>query len=76
MRSDLKTSPPPPPSELGEAAADKPQPKGKEKRPWSKPKIRIMEMIFTDGGFNANPDITEHMQPSLSARTGPTYRTS
>ena len=36
-------------------ANDKPQPKGKEKRPWSKPRIRVIEMDFTASGFNPHP---------------------
>ena len=75
MRSDMKTNqsnPPPPPPALGDPAAERP----KGKRPWSKPTLRIMRMTFTDGGFNASPAFTEHMQPSLAARTGPTYRAS
>ena len=46
---------PPPPSELGEAAADKPQPKGKEKRPWNKPQLKVIEVNFTRTGFSSNP---------------------
>ena len=70
MRSDMKISTPPPP-ELGEAAAERP----KGKRPWSKPTLRIMDMIFTHAGFNADPDRHENL-PSPSAQMGVTYRTS
>ena len=56
-------------------ASDKPQPKGKEKRPWSKPQVRIMEMTFTSGGFNPNPNNIEGVTPGTSP-TDSTYRTS
>ena len=72
MRSEMKTSsnpPSPPPN-------DKPQPKGKEKRPWSKPKIRIIEVAFdTLSGDGTNP---EHYQEGndVVGGTGATYRVS
>ena len=56
MRSDIKIStsppPPPPPPELGEAAAERP----KEKRPWNKPRIKVIDVAFdTLSGNSTNP---------------------
>ena len=66
MRSDMKTSPPP-----NQVIR---QPKGKEKRPWSKPHIRVIEVNFTASGFHPDPNETE-AQP-YAEPPGATYRTS
>ena len=56
-------------------ANDKPQPKGKEKRPWSKPQIKLIDVNFTFAGFNVDLDRHEGL-PTPGAQTGATYRTS
>ena len=60
----------PPPPESVDPAAEGP----KGKRPWSKPRLRIMEMIFTRSGFNAtDPQLAEGVR---GGPYGPSYRTS
>ena len=73
MRTDMKTSSPPP-TALGDPVAERP----KGKRPWNKPRITIIQVNFTASGFNADPDVDEGgMGPDGAVGgTGATYRTS
>ena len=60
----------PPAPESGDPAAEE----SKGKRPWSKPQLNIVEMLFTQDGFNPLPSNNESW-PSVSP-PAPSYRTS
>ena len=62
----------PPPPQSGDPAAEGP----KSKRPWSKPRIRIIEVNFTSGGgFNPIPTANEDASSGVNP-TSATYRVS
>ena len=70
--------PPPPPSDHAPDAGAKPETAPKRKQ-WSAPTLKIMEMIFTEGGYNdsTHPNWLEgSWDPSSTQASGPTYRTS
>ena len=66
--------PPPPHDDHGPDANVKPETAPKRK-PWSKPTLSIMEMVFTESGFSPDPRNVEVIGPSAPT-DGPNYRTS
>ena len=69
-------SPPPPPPEQGDLAAEGPQ----DKRPWSRPRLKVIEVLFTQSGFDPDPTAIEGALPPAGGTntypTGVRYRTS
>ena len=66
---------PPPHDDHAPDANDKPE-TAPTRKPWSAPKVKVMEMIFSTGdGMSDNPQNVEGGPPG-SGVFGPTYRTS
>ena len=61
----------PPPPESVDPAAEGP----KGKRPWSKPRLRIMDMIFSTKS-GSNPTNLRLVEGVRGGPYGPSYRTS
>ena len=65
--------PPPPPEQQGGPAAEEPSRQGK--RPWSKPRLKLIDMDFTGNTFtNANP--VDSLESNPSNASAPVYRSS
>ena len=65
--------PPPPPEQQGGPAAEEPSRQGK--RPWSKPRLKLIDMDFTGNTFtNANP--VDALEDSPTGPSAPFYRSS
>ena len=71
--------PPPPPPHNHASDANAKLEAAPKRKPWSAPTLKIMEMVFTQSGFNSNPDPVwdENTLPTSTPTVNtPTYRTS
>ena len=69
--------PPPPPHDDHAPDANAKPETAPQRKPWSAPTLKIMEMVFTENGFNSSPAWNENnLGPHIDDIPGNTYRTS